>query len=263
MSVEASLKGALNAKAVTGPPSAPGKDPQTADPNLGISLTVAGDYEVVVEHNRKAGTISYSYQLSATGTAAGNAVVVGGEAAGKTTGAFKVTRNDKGEIVQLSFVSTREGSLQGSVNGKLPEAVGNVSGANGKDGTTHAQATVTTTTLDLTDPADRVIAQNWLSGSTEQIGSPFNLTHSTMVPDRAPADGDPFQQLMYEKAKVSQVSYDDVTDVQKFGLEINAGFKMGFELSLENKTSTVDDSTYLGAPGDDGTRPMVDFTACS
>jgi hypothetical protein len=260
-SVEASLKGALGLKIPTGPAAKPGDNPPTADPNLGGSLTLKGEYEVLLEHNEKAGTTSWTYQLTGTGTLAGNAGLVGGELGGKTAGAFKVTRNDKGELVSLSFISTREGSAQGNKNGKSPVAIKG-SKASGKDGTTYGQAEVTTTTLDLTNAEDRAVAQAWLSGNNEQFGSPFDLTYSTLVPDKPPAAGDTFGQLMYEKAKVAQVHYDNITDIEQFGLEVNLGWKFGFDVSLENSTSQASGAEYLGAPADGGVRPMVDYTEC-
>ena len=260
-SVEASAKGALGLKIPTGPAPEPGKDPPTADPNIGASLTLKGEYEVLIENNQKTGNTSWTYQLSGQATGQVNAAVAGAELSGKTQGAMRVTRNAKGELVSLSFISTREGSGQVNVGGKSPVAVGGVKG-NGKDGDKVSQATVTVTTLDLTNPQDRAVAQDWLSGNNEQFGSPLNLTVNTLVPTKPPAAGDAFGKLMYEQGKASQTVYDNVTDLQEFGVEVNLGFKLGFSVSLENTNSVASASSYLGAPVAGGTRPLVDFAEC-
>ena len=67
---------------------------------------------------------------------------------------------------------------------------------------------------------------------------------------------------MYEQAKVSQTVYDNVTDVQEFGAEVNLGFKLGFSVTLEDSHSVASASSYLGAPAAGGTRPMIDFAEC-
>jgi hypothetical protein len=262
-SLEASAKGSLGLKIPTGPADAKGKIP-TADPNLGGSLTLKGEYEVMIEKNATAGTTSWSYQLTPQIKAAGSAVVVGGEIYRKRSGSFKVTRNDKGELVSLSFVSTRDGGDQVSLGLKSPVAAGSAKAkGNGKIGEGESRATVTSTTLTVTNDEERRIAEEWMSGHFEQFSSPLDLTFNTLIPTRPAPPGDEFNQLLYEKAVVSQINYDNVSDVQEFGAEVNLGFKLGFSFTLENSSSTVGDATYLGAPGADGDRPMVDFAECS
>lgn len=261
-SLGASLAASLGVKVPTGAPKdADGKLP-TVDPSLGGSFTVQGDYEVLMEKNATAGTTSWSYQLTPQVKGSVNAGVYGAEGWAKSSGGFRVTRNDKNELVSLSFVSTREIGGNVSTGGKLPGAVGPVTGANGKDADGGSKATVTVTTLPLATAEDRRIAQDWLAGTTEQLSSPFNLTVDTMIPSEPDAGGDDFKQLLYQKALVSQTDYANVSDVQKFGAEVNFGFKLGFSFSLDNSSSTSTGSSYLGAPVAGGSRPMRDFSEC-
>jgi hypothetical protein len=259
-SVEAGAQVSLGLKVPTGPAGADGKVP-TADPNLGGSLTVKGDYEVLIEKNARTGTTSWSYQLSPQIKGNVQAGILEAEGFAKTSGAFRVTRDAQGQLVSLSFVSTREVGGQTSKGVKLPAAIGGVKG-NGSDADGGSTATVTATSLALSTPEERRIAEDWLSGRMEQFSSPLNLTVHTMIPDEPAASGDEFSQLMYERATVSETSYQNVTDVQKFGAEVNLGFKLGFSISLEDSSSVSDESSYLGAPGVDGSRPMLDFAEC-
>jgi hypothetical protein len=259
-SVEASAKASLGLKIPTGPADAKGDIP-TADPALGASLTIKGEYEVLIERNAASGTTSWNYQLTPQIKGSANAVVVGAEGSAKSSGSFRVTRNDRGELVSLSFVSTREAGGQINKGAKTPVKVGGV-GANGKDADGASNATVTVTTLPLTTDDERRTAQDWLAGNNEQVGSPFKLVLNSLIPDQPPADGDDFARLLYEKATVSQTDYHNVSDVQEFGAEVNLGFKLGFSFTLDNSNSTSTDSAYLGAPGADGTRPMIDFAEC-
>ncbi|GLY13845.1 hypothetical protein Kisp01_08610 [Kineosporia sp. NBRC 101677] len=232
--------------------------PEEFDPNVGGLLALKGEYEVTQE-TKTNGDVSWTYQLAGEGKVEGSAILVGGEAAGKSTGAFKVTRDKDGKLTELSFVSTREGSLQANVTGK---GAGKDGEATGKDGSAFTTATVTTTTLKLDNDADRATAQAWLRGNNEQFGSPFGLTYDSLVPDREAAEGDVFGQLMYDKATSSQVQYEGVKDIEEFGAEINVGWKFGAKISTENSSSQTVDARYLGAPRTDGSRPLLQYSEC-
>lgn len=235
----------------------PGTD-ETTDPHVGASLELAGEYEVAQEKYRN-GDTSWTYQLSGEVKGGATAVVPGVEGSGKTTGAFKVTRDKDGKVTQLAFVSTREGGLQVSSNAKK------VKGENestGKAGGTATTATVTTTTLNINSDEQRAVVQNWLSENNEKFGTPVSLTTGSLVPDQKPDQDDAFGNLMYSQATVSQAEYSGVTDVEEFGAEVNLGMKFGFSVSHEESTSQATDATFLGAPQADGTRALLDYAEC-
>jgi hypothetical protein len=257
---EASIKGALGLKVETGGVGSDGK-PRAADPNLGADLTIKGDYQVVIENNEKDGTRSYTYQVSGTAKGGANGVVASTSLGGTATGAMKVTRNDKGELASLTFISTREGSASFTAGGKTPV---DVKGVGGKGGSSDqvGSATVTTTTVTFDTPAEQVVGQQWLSGSNEQFGSPLNMTWGSLVPSTPPADGNPWEQFLYENATVAQTSYQNIKDVDEFGAKISLGLKFGLSVKMETSESTVQDATFLGAPRANGERPMVPFSSC-
>ena len=216
------------------------------------------------EKDTKAGTTSWTYQLSAEGAVEGSAIAVNGGLSGKTGGALKVTRDKDNQLVSLSFISTREGSAEGSVGVKGGAEKGEKSGeGTGMAGLGVGKATVTETTLELDNPADRATAQTWLSGSTEQVSSPFSLSVNSLIPSSVEdAGGGDFGKLLYEKARVSQSAYRNITNQREFGASLNLGFELGASYTQENGTSTAVGSTYLGAPDVNGRRPMVDFKQC-
>jgi hypothetical protein len=258
ISLDGSFSAAFGLQAPTGGTDPAGND-RYIDPNIGVALTLDAGYEVVVEHDREAGTQSYTYSLSGSAAAEANMVVGSGEISGTTTGSFQITRNSRGEIVEISMVSTREGGISGGLEVKNPVSGTKVDGgADGGRGST--SATVTTTTLTIDDAADRAIVEGWLTSNNEQFGTPLRLTATSLVPDRD-VPGDPFQNLLYRKATVSQVGYDNVADVRNFGLDIKAGWEFGFAVNLSNTSSTARDPMYLGAPRN-GTRSLLVDTTC-
>ncbi|MBT0772642.1 hypothetical protein KIH74_27105 [Kineosporia sp. J2-2] len=256
--IQAGLQVKLQDVPTTSGADADAEEPEGLDPNVGGTLEIKGEYEVTQE-TKTNGDNSWTYQLSGELKGEASVVAVGGEASGKSTGAFKVTRDKDGNLTELSFVSTREGTLQANTGAKAATADGE---ATGKDGSAFTTATVTTTTLKLDDAADRKIAQDWLSGNNEQFGSPFELTYDTMVPSKEAAADDLFGQLMYGKGTVSQVQYEGVKNVEEFGAEINLGWKFGAKISSENGSNQTVNATYLGAPTTDGTRPMLQYSEC-
>ena len=257
---ESSLKGALGLKVETGSTSSSGK-PTVADPNLGGELTIKGDYQVMIENNDKDHTRSYTYQISGTAKGQLNGIVASTGLGGTTTGALKVTRNDKGELVSITFISTREGNGSFKAGGKTPV---DVKGVGGKGGDTDqvGNVSVTTTTVTFDDAGERAIGDAWLSGSNEQFGSPLSMTYSSLVPTKPPADGNQWEQFLYDNATVAQTDYQNIKDIQEFGAKISLGFKLGMTVKLETSESTVQDASFLGAPRANGERPMVPFTAC-
>ncbi|HEX8497923.1 MAG TPA: hypothetical protein VF661_12075 [Actinomycetales bacterium] len=257
---EASAKGALGLNLGTGGTSASGT-PSTADPNIGADLTIKGDYQVIIENNSRDDTRSYTYQISGSAKGTATAVTETVGYGGTTTGAMKVTRNDEGELVSITYITTREhGATEGS-SGKSPVEVGSTTGK-AKEGTETTTADVTTTTVKFDTPEKRVLGDQYLSGANEQFGSPLSMTYQSVVPSTAPADGNAWEQFMYENATVAQTTYENIKNVEEFGAKISLGLKFGATVKLESSDSQVQDASYLGAPRGDGTRPLVPFTAC-
>ena len=196
-----------------------------------------------------------------TWTTAGEAFIQGNAALGPLAGELKgvqgssmaITRNDQGEIIKVALVTTREGKATGSVNSGQADLGGNASQSGSA-----SNLTVTTASLDVKTAAQRDLVNQWLAAQASGEGA---VSPETYRPDRL-VDGDPFQNLMYTNATVSNVEYANVTDKAGFALEVKVGVAFGVDFSLETTDSKAEDATYLGIPGSDGVRPPVDFPEC-
>jgi hypothetical protein len=113
------------------------------------------------------------------------------------------------------------------------------------------QVTLTTTTLDVTDD-NRAAVEQWVAGGRRDHGSLTGDIRQHYPVAATP--GDDFQNALHDRAKVSRVTYDDVTDVAGFEAKVKAGWSLGVEGSLEETSSHAAEGTYLDAPGPDGTR---------
>ncbi len=251
ITLEAALKASAGLRIPGTSKDANGKD-KLIDPKVGVngSLTVGGS--VIVMNDADAGTKSYTYELSGKATLGGDMIVGHAQGEGAVTGAFTTTYDDAGNLTQIAFKSSYEigggynlgNNTFKSVSGKLAEG--------------ETRSVVTTTKLDVTDE-NRALVQEWIDGNA--AGQTFTLPFSAMVPDR-PSD-DPFMQLMYEQAKLSQVTYHNVKDSWEFGMAVKKGWEFGFNVSAEEATATKVDAQFLGAPGQDGNRVLVEDALCN
>lgn len=242
-------------------PLGPGADgaPTYLNPSIGFEAMLSGDYDVKTETNHDTGEQSYTYTLVGTGSAAGNLVVGEAGVRGSTTGAFRVTRNEAGELTGISMISTREGGVTAALEGRSPVSV--PVGPSGSAGTREQQATVTEVKLDIQTAEQRQVVQDWLSSNNEQFGVPLVLTANGLVPSET-NPGDPFEDLLFRDASVSQVTYDNVTDTKKFGLDVKAGWELGLSVALDNWRKDAVKASYLGAPRPAGTRPILEDGSC-
>ena len=101
---------------------------------------------------------------------------------------------------------------------------------------------MTTASLDVTTAAQRdLVNRGWPPRRTGE----GCVSAETYCPDRLVA-GDPFQNLMYTNATVSNVEYANVTDKTGFALEVKIGVAFGVDFNLETTDSEAEDATYLG-----------------
>jgi hypothetical protein len=228
------------------------------DPSIGAALELDGSYKVVIETDRATGHRSYTYSLKGSAGARADVTVGRGGVEGSTTGSFKVTRDERGELVAIELLSTRQGTVEGSLGGSNP--VGG-SGPSGRVGSGETTAVVTRTRLDLDDRADREIVERWLQDNSEQFGVPLRLTYDQLLPtERVP--GDAFQSLLHDRASVSRIVYDDVDDVHRFGLEVKVGLQFGFSVHQATKERSVREASFLGAPDAGGVRTLIEDATC-
>ena len=120
---------------------------------------------------------------------------------------------------------------------------------------------VSTTKLDLTNPADRAVAEEWFMGMGGFGGAVENASPIGGVDAAEGNGGDAFSQLLYDKSRVAVVEYDG----QKSGLDIAAEVALGLKLGAALGTSSTDaraiEALFLDSP-EDGQRTLIPFTEC-
>lgn len=143
-------------------------------------------------------------------------------------------------------MTTRDAKATTSVTGGQSDLGGSASQSDGA-----STLTVTTTTLDITNQAQRDIVDRWLTSNPDHQ---LAVSAESYRPDHLVA-GDPFQNLMYTNATVSNVEYANVTDKTGFAAEVKLGVAFGVDFSYESTESNASDATYLDVAGADGVRP--------
>ena len=241
--------------------SLPWKPGQSADqsgvPNLtlakaGVKFGVGGKWTQI--HDEATGATT----STTGGEVWGEASAQGGPLAGTLKGLYgssmAITRDKDDQITKVTLVTTRDGKATGTVNGGQPDLGGNPS----QSGSVGA-VTVSTTTLDVRTPQQRALVMAWLQAQHDNPDGA--VSPETYFPDRL-VPNDPFQNLMYTNATVSNVEYSNVFDKQGFAAEVKVGVAFGIDLSLETSDSKAIDATYLDTPGGNGVRPPVNFPEC-
>ena len=164
-----------------------------------------------------------------------------------------VTRDKDNQVTRVTMITTREGKATNSLTAGQGNRTGQVS-----DSEAGSDVTVTSASLDVT-PEQRGLVDAWLAA---QASDPSGaVSAETLYPDTLVA-GDPFQNLMFTNARVSNVEYANVTDKTGFAAEVKLGVSFGVDLSLETTDSKATDATYLDVPSADQTRPPVAFPEC-
>lgn len=239
--------------------------PWKQDPNAKSSVPALnlGDFGVKIGGNGKwtqmtdntTQTKTYTTSAEGYGQVSGTVGPIAGELKGLLGSSVAVTRDKDNQLTKITLVDTRDTKATLTAGGGQKDLGGKVSDANGS-----SDVTVTTTQLEVKTPEQRALAEAWLA---EQAGDPnAYISAETSHPDKL-VPGDPFQNLMYSNATVSDVNYDNVTDKSGFAAKVKFGVSVGVDFSLETNDSKAKSATYLGVP-DSGatTRPPVDFPEC-
>jgi hypothetical protein len=201
---------------------------------------------------------------SATVTPFGVGPSVGGGYEGLTESTRAVVRDTAtGRIVKVILTSTGSGqnTLAGNLAGPHEDPAPGKHRAPALDPTgtfvnedSRARVTVTTTTLDVTDE-NRAAVEQWIRDGQPDgdgaVGRP-----DLHYPDRA-VPGDPFQNALHDKAKVTRVPYDDGTVTHGIDAKVTAGWTLGVEAGIERTTSEAGEATHLGTADRDGVRHPV------
>ncbi|HEY0238814.1 MAG TPA: hypothetical protein VGC37_09220 [Friedmanniella sp.] len=201
------------------------------------------------------GTKTYTTTGEAYGQVNGAVGPYAGELKGVLGSSMSVTRDKDNQVTRITLVTTREGKATSTVNLGQKDL-----GGKGSDADSAGKVTVSTAVLDVKTPEQRALADSWLA---EQSSNPDAfVSPETFYPDKLVV-GDPFQNLMYTNATVSNVQYDNVSDKTGFAAEVKLGIALGVDFSLETNDSKATAATYLdAASGGSGTRSPVDFPEC-
>ncbi|MGW5292032.1 hypothetical protein [Streptomyces bacillaris] len=233
--------------------------------------------EVTIARDDVNGNESYTYtaKLELEGKLSGNAGPLKGTVGAKQsrTGAITVTRDQKtGKLVRIDMTQTVEDvSTSGrvEVGGDNGESGADKRGGKGSvsDGSGGTGVQVVTNSLvfgketDATTEAQRTVAEEWLGGSGNNT-APFEYLFGDRGMETRPTGGDPFEHLMFEEGLSSTMRYLGETDAQDFGFEISLGMSLGFSVSTEQKSQTLTDARFLGAPRGDG-RTYLPYSYCA
>ena len=214
-------------------------------------------------------TRTYTVDMSVT-PEIGSDIWGGDLGLGDTHGmSLAITEDARGRVTELAIVTTNEGAISGGnsvdVGGKGGVDDDSTSGSGSLLASSEATtATVTETRLTLDPDApgyheDMAVVDDWLTGD----GSGYEWAGLVPMSAVNPAQrgSDPFSQLMHERATVSAITREGVTDTAGLAAEVKYGLKFGFDFSSTSSTSETVYAGYLGAPSG-GTREMVPDTGC-
>jgi hypothetical protein len=220
--------------------------------DFGLKFGTTGKWTQIKDN--ETGNTTYTTGGDVFGEANANLGPAGGQLKGILGSSIAITRDKDNNIVSVTMVTTREGKATSSVNVGQGDL-----GGKGSDSDSASSVTVTTANLPVTTPEQRALVNQWLAA---QAADPNGyVSPETFFPDTF-VEGDPFQNLMYTNATVSNVEYNNVSDKTGFAAEVKLGVAFGVDLSLETTDSRAVDATYLDVPGSDGTRAPVDFPEC-
>jgi hypothetical protein len=201
-----------------------------------------------------------SVEATGTVTPFGVGPTVGGGYQGLIGSTTGTVRDADGQLTKVILTSTDSGQATFAENvtgpGEDPSPPRHAAPGLDPSGTIidkdkAAQVTVTTATLDVTD-ANRAAVEQWVADGQRDPGT-LSGDPRLHYPDTA-VPGDDFQNALHDKAKVTRVTYDDVTDVDGFEAKIKAGWTFGVEGSVEETSSQAGEGTYLDVAGPDGVR---------
>ena len=251
------LEGSVDGKVGLSLPFDPDPNAKSGVPNLklaDVGLKFGGSNKWTQVTDTVTGAKTYTTAGEGYGQVNGTVGPLAGELKGVLGSSLAVTRDKDNQITKVTLVTTREGKATGTVNAGQGDLGGKVS-----DSDSASDVTVTTAALDVSTPEQRALVDGWLA---EQASDPnAYVSPETYFPDRL-VTGDPFQNLMFTNATVSNVQYDKVSDKTGFAAEVKLGVAFGVDFSLETDDSSAAAASYLGVPGSGGTRAPVDFPEC-
>ena len=185
-------------------------------------------------------------------------------------GVMKLKRNANGEIVELEIVDTSEGSLSGLTAdldagrltwGLFMEELQDLESLNFASDDSETHTIVSTTKLELTNAADRAVAEEWFMGMGGFSGAIENASPLGGIDAAEGNGGDAFSQLLYDQARVSVVEYDGQRSGLDIAAEVALGLKLGAAIGTSEEDARAVEALFLDSP-EDGSRTLIPFTEC-
>lgn len=187
---------------------------------------------------------------------------------GTTQGvSLSIKKDADGRVIEVTISTLSEVADSEGIEGEPEVSKGEKkkkksAGVGASTEQTDGDVVVTEVTLKL-DPEnheEQQIVTDWLGG-TGNHPWPGALPLAALDASE-PVEGDPFSELLFQKATSTSMAYDHVSDVQQFGLNIKLGLALGADFTMSSDETTITEATRLGAPRSDGTRPVLDYTEC-
>ncbi|WP_307177264.1 hypothetical protein [Streptomyces africanus] len=248
-------------------------DDRVVSAGINGNAQISGD--VVFTKDDYRGTKSYTYTVKGEGEWGSNASAggfqKGDHAQANRSATITVTRDQKtGELVRIDFTQTTETGATGTSdkggthNGKDGKD-GKSGNAASKDNSGASQIEIYTNTLAFPKGeegnADRAVAQKWLDGNGNG-SAVFSYMLNNHAPTTRPGAEDPFGRLLFDQGKSSKTTYDGLADAHEYGFELNLGLSIGASVTMENKSETLNNAEFLGAPRN-GKRDYVPYSYCA
>ncbi|WP_453974765.1 hypothetical protein [Brevibacterium pityocampae] len=213
------------------------KDKEILD--VGADLKFGRD--VIIQHDRgedlessadDTETFVTTYEAGASGR--GNVFGAGGGGNANSKGELRVTVDDSGQIINVTIRNTRnaDAGLGSEYDDK--------------------NNSILTTSLDVETDAQRAVVEQWLMNPTNL--HPEMYLFGPPMPDEN-GNADPFQQLLYEQAVMSEdVMEGDFTNNDWGAGATILGVGLSYDRKDQDQTSTNRESYYWGTPDADGVR---------
>ncbi|QDP96610.1 hypothetical protein FOE78_12435 [Microlunatus elymi] len=221
-------------------------------PNLKLAkagLTIGGSGKWTQITNSDTDTTTYTTNITGYASADGTLGPLSGQVKGLLGSSMSITQDKDGKITNVTVTSTSSGSITGTVNNGQSDLGGSSSSSAGA-----GDVTVTTSSLNVSTDEQRNMINTWLDYGGI-------ITPGMLNPTKAEPNDD-IQNLFYQQAQSSEVSYDQITDKEGFAAEVKLGVALGVDFSLTTQDNKAVKASYLDAPDSSGVRTPVDFPEC-
>ncbi|WP_141922198.1 hypothetical protein [Haloactinospora alba] len=200
------------------------------DPGVDAAVGISGS---MATETHADGSESSIYNLGGEASVGADWAVDEVTASKGRQGAMKVTRDEDGNITDITITQTT------------------------KSGTGDTE--IITTQLPIEGEEQRQIAEEWLGAAPG--GKALPITWDDMAPDELPEGADPFQELLFNEGNSSKATYDQSVTQEEIGLQVKLGVSLGYTYTSHSEDTEIKDAEYLGSPSE-GEREYISYDDC-